>query len=229
MKQNFISTAVQNFAAGRRWLACAVTLAAGVVAAGLLAGCQTQNAQMDANSQMNAMSAQGADTNQLLNLREGDMLRVSFPGSPQLDTTQQIRRDGRIVLPLVGEVAAAGMTPDALQTNLIALYATQLVSKQVTVEVMSSAIPIYVTGMVLRSGKVDATRPMTALEAIMEAGGFDFGRANVRHVKVTRRVGKVMKHYTLNLKGELDGTKAVEPFFMEPGDIIYVPERFNMF
>lgn len=44
-------------------------------------------------------------------LREGDLLKVTFPGSPNLDTTQPIRRDGKLNLPLIGEVEASGLSP----------------------------------------------------------------------------------------------------------------------
>jgi polysaccharide export outer membrane protein len=197
-------------------------LLAALAAIGLVAGCQTDSAKMA------AITAQTGSTNEAISLREGDMLKISFPGSPTLDTSQQIRRDGKITLPLVGEVDAAGMTPSALEKKLADLYAPQLVSKQVTVELLNSSFPIYVTGMVLRPGKILSDHPITALETIMEAGGFDFTRANLRGVSVIRREGNTMKHYTLNLKSVLQG-KQNEMFYMQPGDIIYVPERFTMF
>src|SRR3984957_3406306 len=68
-------------------------------------GCQTD--QFDQVSKKAA--AEQAHTEKIV-LREGDVLKISFPGSANLDTTQQIRRDGKISLPLVGEVIAAGMS-----------------------------------------------------------------------------------------------------------------------
>ena len=204
-----------------------------LVAAGMLTGCQTQSSQNDPLQE--ALSEQGTNAEataaqppELITLREGDEVKVSFPGSPNLDTTQQIRRDGRITLPLIGEVDAAGLTPPALEKKLVDLYAPQLASKQVTVEVISSSFPVYVTGMVMHPGKILSDHPMTALEAVMEAGGFDYNTANSKDVVVIRREGKVMKNYKINLKAVLQG-KQSEPFYLEPGDIIYVPERFNVF
>ncbi|MGD0745576.1 MAG: polysaccharide biosynthesis/export family protein, partial [Verrucomicrobiota bacterium] len=93
----------------------------------LAAGCQTQFPQPSgAKDQTTAPS-------QTFALREGDRLKISFPGSPTLDTEQLIRRDGKITLPLVGEVQAAGMSTEALRQNLINLYAPQLSSKEVNV------------------------------------------------------------------------------------------------
>ncbi len=172
--------------------------------------------------------AKPAAATEAITLREGDILKISFPDSPSLDTTQQIRRDGRISLPLVGEVQAAGMSPSELESQLVSLYAPQLVSKQVTVEVVSSTLTIYVTGAVLRPGKVLSNHPMTALEAVMEAGGFDYTKADIKHVTVIRQEGNGTKNYILDLKRVMDG-KTGEPFYLKPGDIIYVSERFQWF
>lgn len=161
-------------------------------------------------------------------LKEGDTLRISFPGSPNLNNQQQIRTDGKINLPLIGDVTAAGLTPDALQKKLMDLYAPQLTSKEVTVQVQSSSFPVYVTGAVLRPGKISSDHPITALEAIMEAGGFDYTRANLKNVEVIRQEGNVTKNYRLNLKQVMEG-KPAEPFFMKTGDIIYVPEKFSWY
>src|ERR1022692_4520736 len=111
-------------------------------------------------------------------LREGDVLKITFPGSANLDTAQPIRRDGKLNLPLVGEVEAAGLTPDDLQKKLVALYASQISSKEITVQVQSSTFPVFVTGAVVKPGKVLSDHPMTALEAVMEAGGFNYDTAN---------------------------------------------------
>jgi polysaccharide export outer membrane protein len=187
------------------------------------AGCQT--------SKLNESSKQIAPDqshSEIITLQEGDDLKISFPGSASLDTTQQIRRDGKISLPLVGEIQAAGETPDDLQQNLINLYAPQISSKEVIVTVESSAFPVYVTGCVIRPGKISSDRPMTALEAVMEAGGFDYEKANLRNVRVIRNEDGVSKSYTLNLKMALNGNED-KPFYLKPSDIVYVPERFSWF
>jgi polysaccharide export outer membrane protein len=88
-----------------------------------------------------------------------------------LNTSQKVRRDGRTTLPLVGEVVVAGLTPKELETALLALYDKQLVTKEVSVSITSSSYTFYVNGAVLRAGKQISDRSLTALEAIMEAGG----------------------------------------------------------
>jgi len=161
-------------------------------------------------------------------LREGDVVRISFPGAPNLNAVQTIRRDGRITLQLIGEVQAAGMTPSALEKELVKLYGPQLQTKEVNVAVESSGFPVYVTGAVLRPGKITSDRPLTALEAIMEAGGFDYAKANLKAVRVVRHEGGRTEHYKLDLKGVLQGEQN-DPFNLKPADIIYVPERFSWF
>jgi len=187
------------------------------------AGCQTS--QSSGTSKQIAPVKAHAET---IVLREGDILKVSFPGSANLDTTQQIRRDGKISLPLVGEVQAAGTTPDALQQNLIKLYATQISSREVIVAVESSAFPVYVTGCVLRPGKVSSDQPITALEAIMDAGGVDYTKANLKAVRVIRLENGASESYTLNLKLVMQGNDN-NPFYLKPDDIVYVPEKFSWF
>jgi polysaccharide export outer membrane protein len=164
-----------------------------------------------------------------LTLREGDVVKISIPGAPNLDTVQTIRRDGRIALALVGEVQATGLKPVELQAELVKLYAPQLVSKEVIVSVVSSSFPAFITGAVLRPGKIIADHPLTALEAIMEAGGPDYTKANLKAVVIIRQEadGKT-QNYTLNLKLVIEG-KQNEPFYLKPSDIVYVPEGFNLF
>jgi polysaccharide export outer membrane protein len=164
-----------------------------------------------------------------ITLREGDLLKITFPGAPNLNTSaQQIRRDGRITLPLIGEVIAVGKTAVELEKELVTLYSGQLVIKEVNVSVESSSFSVYVTGLVLKPGRVDANRPISALEAVMEAGGFDYGKANLKAVTVTRTIQGHVEHYTLNLKRVLEG-KDAQPFYLKPSDIIYVSERFTWF
>jgi polysaccharide export outer membrane protein len=163
-----------------------------------------------------------------ITLQEGDVVRVVFAGTPSLNTTQQIRRDGHINLPLVGDVRAAGLPPAQLEQQILDAYGTQLLSREVTVTLESAAIPIFVTGMVLRPGKVMSDRPITLLEAIMEAGGFDYSRANLKAIRVMRREGDRMRTFVLNLKPALEGQPDT-PFYLRPADMVYVPERFTLF
>ncbi len=155
-------------------------------------------------------------------------MRVTFPGATNLNTVQQIKRDGRISLQIGGEVTAAGLSVAELQKQLVKICGPELQVKEVNVAVESSALSIYVTGAVLKPGKVMSDRPLTALEAIMEAGGFDYTKANQKAVAIIRHEGANTQRYKLNLKNELSG-REMEPFALKPFDIIYVPEKFNWF
>jgi polysaccharide export outer membrane protein len=163
-----------------------------------------------------------------LEMREGDTVRIAFPGAPNLDTTQQIRRDGKVAVPSLGEVDAANVTPADLEKRILQLFGGQLVTKQVSVTLLTSSYPVFVTGAVVRPGKIETPRPLTALEAIMEAGGFDAARANLEAVRVIRNEAGTMKHYTLNLRAVLTG-RETKPFYLKPSDIVVVPEKFNWF
>jgi len=161
-------------------------------------------------------------------LQAGDNIKVSFPGAPALDAQAIIRVDGKISLPSIGELPAAGLTPTELEKNILRLADPQLVVKQVSVTVLSSAFEIYVSGAVARPGKLTTDRIITPLEAVIEAG-LDYQRANLKNVQVIRKLDNGQtENYKLNLKRPLKGQDS-EPFTLRQYDIIYVPERFNWF
>ena len=161
-------------------------------------------------------------------LREGDVVHIAFPSSPSLETTEQIRVDGKIVMPLIGEVAVAGKTPLDFQNDLIKLFEPQLNTKQIVVTVQSASFPVFVTGAVLKPGKVMVDHPLSALEAIMEAGGFDYTKANLKAVVVVRADKNGSTTYTLNLEKIMKGGEE-KPFYLKPSDIVRVPEKFTWF
>jgi polysaccharide biosynthesis/export protein len=194
------------------------TLAVAILTA--VAGCQT--------TQTNAPVETATGHSDAIVLREGDVLKITFPGAPNLNDSQQIRRDGRIALSMVGEVVAAGLTPADLEKEILKLYSSQLVTKEVTVTVTSSSFPVFVTGAVIRPGKILSDHPITALEAIMEAGGFDYTKADLGHVRVVRNEKGGTKNYTLNLKQAFEAKQSI-PFYLKPSDIVYVPEKFSWF
>ncbi|MBU6410091.1 MAG: polysaccharide biosynthesis/export family protein [Verrucomicrobia bacterium] len=202
---------------------CAALIFAAALA---VSGCRTAGRQTISTVSAAQPPAQG-DTNSII-LREGDVVSVTFPASASLNTTEPIRFDGKIVLPLVGEVQAAGLTPESLHEKLIQLYAPQISTKQIVVTLQSYSLSVYVTGAVVRPGKITSNRPLSALEAIMEACGFDYNTANLKAVEVIRQQGNTLKHYKLNLKRDLTG-KATKPFYLEPSDILYVPQKFSWF
>jgi polysaccharide export outer membrane protein len=190
-----------------------------------LAGCQSSPPPF----QDTTPAQQGATKSDVLILREGDVVRVAFPGAPSLNTASQpIRRDGRLSLPIIGDFKAVGLTPAEMEKELIKLYGNDLQTKEVTVMVESSALQVYVTGAVLKPGKILADHPLTALEAIMEAGGFDPNKANMKKVKVLRRENDKTQTWTLNLKRVIDGQEN-DRFRLKPADMIFVPERFVWF
>src|SRR5215471_6109096 len=161
------------------------------------------------------------------NLLEGDVINITFQYSTNFNTLQKIGLAGSINLETVGEVKAAGKTPLQLQAELARLYKPQVKDDVITVKTVNAASSIYISGAVVRPGKVPFDRPMTVLEGIMEAGGFDLTRAKLSDVRVVRVENGQQKIYHLNVKDVLRGDEQT-PFYLKPFDVVHVPlKTFN--
>jgi polysaccharide export outer membrane protein len=178
------------------------------------AGCQT-----DANT--TTFSGQ-AEVPRHVILASGDVVKLTFSSAPELNQSQKVRADGKLSLPLVGEVDAAGKTVGQLQGELIQLYKSQLKTPEVTVSLETSLTTVVVSGAVNHPSKIAFERPTTVFQAIMEAGGPSaFG--TLKHVRLVRTVNGVQKSQVMNVQDTLvsQGTK---PFYVRDGDVIYVPQ-----
>ena len=157
-------------------------------------------------------------------LAAGDVLAISFPATPELNQTEKIRPDGKINLPQVGEVRAAGKSPESLQNDLTGLYQSKLQNATVLVGLARSGAVVYVSGAVNRPGKVSMERPLTAFEAIMEAGGFTPGLANPRKVLLVRQANGQQHTQMLDLSPALRN-EAGGTFYLKPYDSLIVREK----
>jgi polysaccharide biosynthesis/export protein len=178
------------------------------------AGCQT-----DTNT--TTFSGQ-AEVPRHVILASGDVVKLTFSSAPELNQAQKIRADGKLSLPLVGEVDAAGKTVGQLQSELIQLYKAQLKTPEVTVSLETSITTVVVSGAVNKPGKIAFERPTTVFQAIMEAGGpSEFG--TLKHVRLVRTVNGVQKSQVMNVHDTLIG-QGTKPFYVRDGDVLYVPQ-----
>jgi polysaccharide biosynthesis/export protein len=154
-------------------------------------------------------------------LISGDVIKLTFPGAPELNQSQKIRTDGKVNLPLVGEVEAAGRTIPTLQSELVQLYKSQLKTSTVIVTLESSVTQVIVSGAVGRPGRLTFERPTTIFQAIMEAGGpNDFG--SLRNVHLVRLYKGQQHTQVLDLRPTVSG-QTTRPYYVRDGDVIYIP------
>lgn len=156
------------------------------------------------------------------NLAAGDEINVAYSGAPEMNTKQKIQPNGKVSLPMVGDVSAAGRSITSFQTELTSLYKPHLQDPTVIVSVEAAAAGVYVSGEVLKPGRYPLDRPMTVLEAIMESGGFS-RFANPKQVIVVRNEGGKSKRYVLNMNEAIYGSDS-SPFYVRAYDVIYVKQ-----
>ncbi len=172
-----------------------------------------------------SVSAQDtAGTAEKFILQAEDQLRITFPGAPELDAELQIRRDGVISVPIVGEIVAAGKTPSELETLLSEKFENQLVSNEVMVVVVESHFTYYLEGEVQSPGIIRSFRQLSVLEAIIAAGGINKTTGKMKSVVVIRRKGDKYQHFELDLAAVIDGKKD-GAFVLESYDIVSIPQR----
>ena len=157
-------------------------------------------------------------------LAVGDVIRVAYPGAPELNQVAKIQPNGKVGLPMVGSVQASGRTANALQSSLTAMYKPHLNDPTVFVSLARPAASVYVSGEVATPGKIPLDRSFTALEAVMEVGGFT-RLANPKKVYVIRTEGGTQRRFVLNLDAPLSGHET-RAFYLRPYDVVFV-ERSN--
>jgi len=164
-----------------------------------------------------AAAAQSSD----YRLGPGDKLRVEVYKDAQLSQSLQVRPDGRITLPLVGDLQASGLTPLELRDRLTEALREYVTNPVVTVIVVEAVPPlVYVIGEVGDPGSIPMHGPMSVLQALAMAGGFrDF--ANTKKIQILRRTGKGQQRIAFNYKEALAETGP--PMMLQPGDTVVVP------
>ncbi len=183
-----------------------------------------------------APSDAGADAhpNFIYRLTTTDRLRIVVFGEPDLSTLSRIDARGNVNLYLVGDVHVAGCTINEAQQIIESAYrdGRYLRSPQVTVSVEDYAPrTVTVDGQVRNPGPISlpTESTLTVYQAIIRAGGFtDIAKGSA--VSVTRILpGGVKKVFTVDVDGLIRGRDRNrgndDTLLLEPGDIIYVPER----
>jgi polysaccharide export outer membrane protein len=152
----------------------------------------------------------------------GDKLRIEVYKEPQLSQSLQIRPDGKITLPLVGDIPAAGVTPSELTVTLTERFREFVTAPAVTVIVAETIAPvIYVMGEVFKPGAQPITGPMTVVQALAVAGGFkDF--ANSRKIRILRS-GSNGTVQTIDFDYRDAIARPDSPVLLRPGDTVIVP------
>ncbi len=150
------------------------------------------------------------------------MIKLTFSGAPEINQSQKIQADGKLSLPLIGEVKAGGKTLSQLQGELVGTYKEQLKNSDVVVSLESSVTNVFISGAVNKPGKIAFDRPTTVLQAVMEAGGPNqYG--NLRRVQLIRLANGVQRTLLLDLRATLNG-QTTRASYVRDGDIISVPE-----
>lgn len=151
-----------------------------------------------------------------------DIILIRVWRDPEVSGSVLVRPDGKITLQLLGEIQAAGQTPESLTQMIYEGLSKlkQLEKSEVTVTVQQvNSRKYFVQGEVVRSGAFPLLVPTTVLEAIGLAGGFrEF--ANTKKIVIIHRDGTQSR---FNYKEVIHGKKKEQNIQMQPGDQIYVP------
>src|SRR5712664_3494936 len=152
-----------------------------------------------------------------------DVLDISVWKEPDVSRVVPVRPDGRISLPLINDVQAAGLSPQQLAGSVSEKLKKYLNGRQVTVIVTAiNSQRIFVVGEVLRAGAFPMLPGMTVLQALSSAGGFTTF-ADVKKIHVVRlRNGKQIE-IPFNYRDVLKGDNAEQNIKLEAGDTIVVP------
>lgn len=154
---------------------------------------------------------------------EDDVLNINVWKEAEISRTVPVRPDGKISLPLVNDIQAAGLTPVQLGTVITEKLKKFIADPQVTVIVTSiNSRRIYIVGEAGRPGAFPMLPNMTVLQALSSAGGFS-QFANLKGIYVLRLENGKQVKFPFNYKEVIKGEKIEQNIILKPGDTIVVP------
>ena len=152
-----------------------------------------------------------------------DVLDVSVWKEPELTRTEPVRPDGKISLPLLNDVQAAGLTPMQLAVSVAEKLRKYLADPQVTVIVTGmNSQRIYILGEVTRPGAYPLLPGMTMLQALSSAGGFT-QFASLKKIYLMRNVDGKQVKFPFDYKEAVRGRAPQQNIPLKAGDTIIVP------
>jgi len=174
-------------------------------------------------TQTAAPTAQNPPTDAEYKIGAQDVLNIDVWKEPEITRTVPVRPDGKITLPLINDVQAAGLTPMELAHTIRDELKKYLNDPQVSVTVQQiNSQRVYVTGEVVHPGAFPLLPSMTVLEALTSAGGFtQFART--KNIYVLRMESGKQSKLPFNYKEVINGKKPADNIQLKPGDTIVVP------
>ncbi|HET8547637.1 MAG TPA: polysaccharide biosynthesis/export family protein [Bryobacteraceae bacterium] len=150
----------------------------------------------------------------------GDVINVKVWKEPDVSGPYQVRPDGKITLPLIGEIQAGNLTPMQLTEQLTKAFGEYINKPEVTVSIQAVlSKKYYITGEVNRPGAYALVVPITVMEALSNSGGFrEF--ANKKKIVIMRGTQRIRFNYNDVVKGKNLDTN----IYLQDGDQIYVPD-----
>jgi polysaccharide export outer membrane protein len=188
-----------------------------------MAGVQAQEAAKNASATAQTQAPVAATTDASYKIGPQDVLRIDVWKETEISRSVPVRPDGKISLPLLNDVQAAGLTAMELANVITEGLKKFINSPQVTVSVSEiNSRRVYVTGEVNGPGAYPLLPNMTVLQAITGARGFtQFARTKKIYV-LRSEGGKQVKH-PFNYNEVVKGTHGEDNIVLQPGDTIVVP------
>jgi len=198
-----------------------VVLVLGVGAWGEVRAQESSSRKDDKGSKAEAPKAATEDPGYVIG--EEDILAINVWKEAEISRTVPVRPDGKISLPLVNDVQAAGLTPTQLSMVITERLRKFLAEPQVTVIVTQiNSRRIYILGEVGRAGAYPMLPNMTVLQAVSSAGGFS-QYANLKGIYVMRSENGKQVRFPFNYKEVIKGLRTEQNIILKPGDTIVVP------
>jgi polysaccharide export outer membrane protein len=152
-----------------------------------------------------------------------DVLAVIFWRDKDMSTEAVVRPDGKITLPLINEVQAAGLTPEQLRDNLQQAATKYLEDPNVSVVVKTiNSRKVFITGQVAKPGAYSLTGPTTVMQLIALAGGLN-EFADSKNILIMRTENGKPVAYPFNYKDVLKRKNLRQNIELKPGDTVVVP------
>lgn len=159
-------------------------------------------------------------------LHPGDVIEVIYRYTPEFNQTITIQPDGFVVMEIVGELKVGGLTIEQARQEIVKKASVRLKDPEVTLLLKEFQKPYFVVaGEVVQPGKFEMRENVTALQAIMLAGGFK-DSAKSSQLLVFRKINSEMAEVrVLNLKGIKKTGDLENDFMLESGDMILIPRN----